>query len=301
MLLAALWLWLAPARGASIAAREGAPVRTVRAVARDMPRYVDTVGTVQAFNTVVVRSRVDGEIGRIAFREGRIVRKGDVLVELDRRPYEAQLRLAIAQEEKDRALLDNAQVDLARYEQLMQTDSTSRQTLDTARSLVRQLEATVKADAAQADAAKLQVEYATIRAPIDGRTGARLVDIGNMVRTTDTGGLVVVTQLDPIFVSFSLPQETLPLLRASQAVGSSTVTALSQNGSSVQGRGKLTLVDNQVDSATGTIRCKATLPNSNETLWPGQFVTARVLLETIRNVVVVPTAAVQSGPEGAFV
>jgi multidrug efflux system membrane fusion protein len=301
--LLGLWYW-SQSRGASPGkggASEGVPVRVARGDVRDVPQYLSSVGTVQAFNMVLVRARVDGEISRVAFREGQNVRRGDVLVELDRRPFEAQVRSVVAQRDKDQAQLDNAKVDLARYELLLQTNSAPQQVLDTTRSLVHQLEATVNADSAQIDAARLQVEYATIRAPIDGRTGARLVDVGNMVHPGDVTGLVTLTQIRPVSVSFALPQEVLPALRARQAHGALPVQALTQGGADILGEGELTLIDNQIDTTTGTIRCKATFANPNEVLWPGQFVTTRVLLETLHHAVIVPASAMQTGPGGAFV
>jgi multidrug efflux system membrane fusion protein len=214
---------------------------------------------------------------------------------------EAQLRSAAAQKDKDQAQLDNAKVDLARYELLLETDSAPRQVLDTTRALVRQLEAAVASDAAQMDAARLQVDYATIRAPIDARTGARLVDVGNMVHASDANGLVTLTQIRPIAVSFSLPQENLPALRVRQSQHAMPVKALGQDGGEVLGDGELTLIDNQIDTATGTIHCKATFPNPAEALWPGQFVTVQLLLDTLHNVVTLPAAAIQAGPDGAYV
>jgi multidrug efflux system membrane fusion protein len=303
VVLAGIWYW-SQSKGASLSksgSAEGAPVRTARADVRDAPHYVSSIGTVQAFNMVLVRARVDGEISRVVFREGQDVRRGDVLIELDRRPFEAQLRSAAAQRDKDQALLDNAKVDLGRYEFLLETNSAPQQVLDTARSLVHQLEAAVKADSAQIDAARLQVDYATIRAPIDGRTGARLIDVGNMVHPSDVTGLVMLTQIRPVSLSFALPQEVLPALRARQARGALPVQALAQGGSEILGEGELTLIDNQIDTSTGTIHCKATFPNPNEALWPGQFVTTRVLLETIPHAVLVPASAIQPGPDGAFV
>jgi multidrug efflux system membrane fusion protein len=299
---AATWHWNkslgSPVGGAS---PPGVPVKVASAEIRDMPYYVASVGTVQAFNSVLLRARVDGEIRRVAYREGQDVKQGDVLVELDRRPFEAQLNAAVAQQAKDQAQLDNAKIDLGRYELLVKQDSAPRQVLDTTRALVHQLDATVAADVAQVDAARLQVEYATIRSPIDGRTGARLVDVGNIVHATDLTGLVMLTQLRPIFVSFSLPQEILPALRSRQSMRVLGVTALAQGHADVLGEGELTLIDNQIDTATGTIHCKATFPNATLALWPGQFVTARVLLDTLRGAVTVPAAAVQSGPAGQFV
>jgi multidrug efflux system membrane fusion protein len=256
---------------------------------------------VQAFNSVAIRTRVDGEIRRVAFREGQEVRQGDVLFELDARPFEAQLRSAIAQADKDRAQLDNAKQDLKRYEFLAETDSGPRQTLDTTRAQVHQLEASVAGDVAQADVARLQVQYATLRAPVSGRVGARLVDVGNMVHPGDASPLVLLTQIRPSGVTFALPQDTLPELRAAMARAKVPVTALSQDGRQALDEGVLTLVDNQVDTATGTVRCKAIFPNAHESLWPGAFVVARVQLGTLKDAVVVPSAALQSGPDGPFV
>ncbi len=301
--LAAIWYWSASKGATAVKPKssDGVPVRVVRAEARDVPRYLTGIGTVQAFNTVLVRPRVDGEISRVAFREGQTVHRGDVLVELDRRPFEAQMRSAMAQRDKDQSLLDNAKVDLGRYEVLLETDSAPRQVLDTTRALVHQLEAAVAIDVAQIDAARLQVDYATIRAPIDARTGARLVDVGNMVHASDANGLVTLTQIQPVSVSFSLPQEILPALRARQSQAGMAVKALAQDGAQSLGDGELTLIDNQIDATTGTIHCKATFPNPTQALWPGQFVTVQLLLETLRNVVALPTAAIQTGPDGAYV
>lgn len=282
-------------------ARDGVPVRVVQSKLRDAPVYLSAIASVQAFNTVLVRARVDGEINRVAFREGKNVRRGEVLVELDRRPFEAQLRSAVAQRERDQALLDNAKQDLARYAFLAESGSAPTQTLDTTRSLVHQLDATINADEAQIDVARLQVAYATIRAPIDGRAGARLVDIGNMVHPNDTNGLVVLTQTHPISVSFALPQKVLPVLRVQQAQRPLRVMALSQDAPQVLGEGELTFIDNQIDATTGTIRCKAVFENPKEALWPGQFVIARILLKSLPDAVSVPTTAVQTGGQGPYV
>jgi membrane fusion protein, multidrug efflux system len=301
--VAIAWYW-GSRRGQAAGAppqKEGVPVKVAQAKVRDAPTYVSSIGTVQAFNTVTVRARVDGEISRVVYREGGKVNRGDVLVELDRRPFEAQLRSSAAQKDKDQALLENAKVDLARYEFLNETDSGPKQTLDTTRSLVHQLEAAVKADEAQIDASRLLVEFATIRSPIDGRAGARLVDVGNVVHPSDLNGLVVLTQIHPVAVSFALPQAILPVLRAQQARAALRVVALTQDASSALDEGELTLIDNQIDTTTGTIRCKATFSNAKEALWPGQFVTARALLGTIPNAVVVPAAAVQAGADGRIV
>ncbi len=301
LVAAGYWAHSKAAPSGPHAGGEGVPVKVARAQVRDVPRYLSGIGTVQAFNTVSIRARIDGEIRRVQFREGQDVRRGDVLVELDARPFEAQLRSAVAQREKDEAQLENAKVDLGRYEFLAKTGSGVQQVLDTERALVRQLQAATDSDAAQVDVAQLQVQYATIRAPIDGRTGARLVDAGNMVHATDTNPLVVLTQVHPIAATFSLPQEALPELRAARRRGVVPVAALGQEGATVLDHGELTLIDNQIDPATGTIRCKATFPNAGEPLWPGQFVGIRIQLGVIAGAVLVPASALQTGPGGSYV
>ncbi|HEY4367747.1 MAG TPA: efflux RND transporter periplasmic adaptor subunit [Steroidobacteraceae bacterium] len=281
---------------------KGVPVRVVSAARRDSPAYLSTIATVQAFNTVLVRPRVDGQISRVMFEEGAQVRRGDPLVELDRRPFEAQLRAALAQKERDGAQLDNARRDLKRYEALVTLNSPlAAQTVDATRSQVAQFTAALEVDQAQADQARLQLDYATIAAPIDGRAGARLVDVGNMVHASDATGFVVLTQIHPIAVSFSLPQSELPNLRAQQARHALRVLAIDSANEQQLDAGELTLIDNQIDVSTGTIRCKAVFPNAGEALWPGQFVTARVLLENLADTVMVPASAVQMGPRGSFV
>jgi multidrug efflux system membrane fusion protein len=280
---------------------KGVPVRVVRAARRDSPAYLSNIATVQAFNTVLVRGRVDGQISRVAFEEGADVKRGDVLVELDRRPFEAQWHAALAQKARDSAQLDNARRDLARYESLAKLDSLAAQTLDATRSQVAQFAAAVDVDQAQVDMARLQLAYATITAPIDGRTGARLVDVGNIVHAGDATGLVVLTQTHPIALSFSLPQSTLPSVRAQQSRHPLRVLAMDPGSEQAVDAGQLTLIDNQIDASTGTFHCKAVFPNAKEALWPGQFVTARVLLESVPDTVVIPTAAVQAGAHGPYV
>jgi multidrug efflux system membrane fusion protein len=262
---------------------------------------VTNIGTVQALNTVLVRARVDGAIEQVLFKEGQVVSRGEVLVKLDPLPFEAQLRVNQAQLSKDAALLDNAKVDLQRYEDLLQADSTSTQVRDTARSLVAQLTAAVANDAAQVDLARLSLSYATIKAPITGRVGARLIDAGNIVHTADSNGLVVITQLSPIAVSFAVPQERLGDLRAAQARGLIPVTVLNEAGGSSENEGDVILIDNQIDTTTGTIRCKAQFSNAEDTLWPGQFVTVRIALKTLPDAILIPTIAVQNGSEGPYV
>jgi membrane fusion protein, multidrug efflux system len=261
---------------------------------------VTNIGTVQALNTVLVRARVDGAIDEVLFKEGQIVARGQVLVKLDPLPFEAQLRVNQAQLAKDSALLDNARADLQRYESLLRADSTSTQIRDTARSLVAQLTAAVANDAAQVDLARLSLSYTTIKAPIAGRVGARLVDAGNIVHATDSTGLVVITQLSPIAVSFAVPQERLGDIRAAQVRGPIPVTVLNEAGRPGENEGDLIMVDNQIDTTTGTIRCKAEFPNAHDALWPGQFVTVRIALKTLPDAIIIPSVAVQNGSEGPY-
>jgi len=262
---------------------------------------ITNIGTVQALNTVLVRARVDGAVEEVLFKEGEIVSRGQVLVKLDPLPFEAQLRVSQAQLAKDTALLDNARVDLNRYEDLVQADSVSTQTRDTARSLVAQLIGAVANDAAQVDLARLSLSYATIRAPLTGRVGARLVDAGNIVHATDTNGLVVITQISPIAVTFAVPQERLRELRAAQARGPIPVTVLNEAGGLSESDGAVTMIDNQIDTTTGTIRCKAQFSNAGDALWPGQFVTVRIALKKLPDAILIPSVAVQNGSEGPYV
>ena len=260
---------------------------------------VTNIGTVQALNTVLVRARVDGAIDQVLFKEGQIVSRGDVLVKLDPLPFEAQLRMNQAQLSKDTALLENAKADLRRYE--THSEAISAQIRDTARSLVVQMTAAVANDAAQVDLARLSLSYTTIKAPITGRVGARLVDAGNIVHPGDSTGLVIITQLKPIAVTFAIPQERLGEVRAAQARGSVPVTVLNSAGRPTENEGAVTLIDNQIDTATGTIRCKAQFSNANDSLWPGQFVTVKVVLQKLPDAILIPTTAVQNGTEGPYV
>jgi multidrug efflux system membrane fusion protein len=301
----ALGLWrlgaLYGATGKPAATPAGVSVRVAAVRRGTIAATVTNIGTVQALNTVLVRARVDGAIEEVLFKEGQIVSRGDVLVKLDPLPFEAQLRVNQAQLAKDIASLDNAKVDLQRYEELLKADSTSTQVRDTARSLVAELTAAVANDAAQADLARLSLSYTTIKAPITGRVGARLIDAGNIVHTADTNGLVVITQLSPIAVSFAVPQERLKDLRAAQAHGSIPVTVLNDAGNPSENAGDVILIDNQIDTTTGTIHCKAQFSNAGDTLWPGQFVTVRVALKNLPDAILIPTIAVQNGSEGPYV
>src|SRR6516225_10011769 len=306
---AAVTVYLGSKRGAMpFLARPGAtrpaalpvPVSAVPAQRQDVPIYLTGLGTVQAYNSVLVKSRVDGQIVKINFSEGKDVHTGDVLVEIDPRPYEAALSQAQANKLKDEAQLENARLDLDRLTRLIATNAVSKQQADTARALVAQLDATVKADQAAIDMARTQLDYTEIRSPIDGRAGTRLIDIGNMIRATDTASIVTINQMHPIFVNFALPADSLPQVRARAKDGD--VPVLVQDSNLVDlATGTLTVIDNQVNATTGTITYKATFANGDQVLWPGQFVNVRVELDIRRDVLALPVRAVQQGPDGPFV
>jgi multidrug efflux system membrane fusion protein len=268
---------------------------------RDVPDYRTGLGTVQAFNTVTVTARVDGQLQKVEFVEGQEVKKGDVLVQIDPRPYQAQLEQTIGKEGQDEAQLANAQKDLERYSTLAAMDYTSKQTLDTTRAQVAQLTALVKSDQAAIANARTQLEYTTITSPIEGRTGIRLIYIGNNVHASDTTGIVVITQLHPISVILSLPEDMLPELSRAMKAGPVTVSALPRNDTKELDRGTVALIDNEIDQSTGTMRLKAIFPNRESTLWPGAYVNARLLLKTEKRVLTIPSAAVQRGPDGLYV
>jgi multidrug efflux system membrane fusion protein len=277
------------------------PVKAASATRGRVDLSVTSVGSVLALNTVVLHPRIDGQIQSVRFREGQMVARGDVLIELDPLPFRAQLQAAEAQRARDAASLENARIDFERYEGLLKLDSTPAQIRDTALATVHQLTATLANDDAQIAIAKLSLSYATIRAPFSGRIGARLVDAGNVVHTTDTTGLAMLTEVHPIALSFALPQDRLPELREAQRRGPVPVQAMSQDGSQLLGKGELILIDNQIDAATGTVHCKAIFPNTHDDLWPGQFATAVVRLREVPDALTVPTSAVQAGAEGTFV
>ena len=276
------------------------PVTSGRVEARDVPYYVEGLGTVQAFNAVTVKSRVDGQIMRVAFTEGQEVKPGDPLVVIDPRPFQAALEQAQATKQKDEAQLASAQADLERYQRLVNNGYQTRQAYDTQKALVAQLKAAIKGDQAQIDNAGLNLGYADIRAPIAGRTGARLVDQGNLIHASDNTALVSITQVKPIFVSFTVPQDRLGQIRHDQALAPLTVEALASDNQQVVASGKLSLIDNQIDAATGTIHLKATFGNDDEALWPGQFVNARLVLALHKGTPTVPARTVQQGPDGYF-
>jgi membrane fusion protein, multidrug efflux system len=289
--------------GAAAARGQLSPVPVVEGVVatQDVPIYLDGLGTAQAFNTVTVHTRVDGQLIKVAFKEGQEVKIGDVLAQLDPAPYQAALDQAVAKKAQDAAQLANARVDLQRYADLLKTASITQQTYDTQNALVSQFEATVSADQAAAESAKVNLDYATIRSPIDGRVGIRQVDAGNIVHASDANGLVVVTQLRPISVVFTLPEQLLPKLQDNQVAASDyTVLAVSRDNTNVLGVGVLAVIDNQIDTTSGTIKLKANFANENLRLWPGQFVNTRLLLTTRQDSPVVPASVVQRGPDGAF-
>ena len=266
----------------------------------DVPVYLQGLGTVQAFYTVTVTARVDGELQKIFFTEGQNVKKGDLLAQIDPRPNQAAYEQAVAVKAKDAALLENARRDVERYKILQPQDLASKQTVDTARATVDQLIAQVNVDQAIINNAQTQLAYTHIVSPIDGRTGIRLVDPGNIVHASDTRGIVVVTQLQPISVIFTLPEEDLAALTAAMSAGAVKVVTLSRDGNHELDQGTLSLIDNEISQATGTARLKATFSNEKSTLWPGQYVNARVLVRTDKNALTLPSSAVQRGPDGPF-
>ena len=277
------------------------PVLVAAAKTADVPVYLDGVGTTKALNTVTVRPQVDGKLMEIAFKEGQDVKKGDVVARIDPTTYQAQLDQALAKKAQDEAQLANSKRDLERYERLAANNAATKQQADTQKAQVAQLEAQVRLDQASVDNARAILAYTTITAPISGRTGIRQVDEGNIVHTSDANGIVVITQIKPIAVLFNLPQQRLSEINTAFAESALPVDVIGADHKSVIERGQLTVIDNQVDQTTGTVRLKAEFANANLQLWPGQFVNVRLLLNTLRSVVVVPTAAVQRGPTGTFV
>jgi membrane fusion protein, multidrug efflux system len=277
------------------------PVQVAAASQADVPIEETGLGNVQAFNTVTVKVRVDGELQKVAFTEGQMVKPGDLLAQIDPRPFQAQLDQAIAKEAQDQAQVANVRLNLSRDENLVAHQYATQQTVDNEKASVAQLEAAIKGDEAAIENARVQLGYTTITAPIGGRTGIRLVDQGNIVHATDPNGIVVVTQLQPISVIFTLPEADLPSITEAQEKGPVTITAYNQDDKSELDRGTLALVDNQIDQTTGTLRLKATFPNPHNKLWPGQFVNIRVLLRTEHDVLTVPSGAIQRGPTGLYV
>jgi multidrug efflux system membrane fusion protein len=277
------------------------PVLAVAAKRADVPIYLEAVGTVRALNTVTVRAQVDAKLLSVNFDEGQDVKKGDVRAQIDPTTYKAARDQAVAKKAQDEAQLANSRNDLERYERLAATNAINRQQADTQKALVAQNEALVQGDQAAIDNARAMLGYTTIVAPLDGRTGIRQVDAGNIIHASDTNGVVIITQITPISVLFNLPQQNLDRVNAAFAKGALPTDALRSEDDKVIANGRLTVVDNQVDQSTGTVKLKAEFPNTGRQLWPGQFVNVRLLVDTLKQVVVIPTGAVQRGPKGTFV
>jgi multidrug efflux system membrane fusion protein len=283
---------------------KGGPTPVVAAAARsgEIDVIINGLGTVTPLRTVTVRSRVDGELMRVLFQEGQLVKEGELLAEIDPRSFQVQLEQAQGQLARDMALLENARLDLERYRALFKQDSIAKQQVDTQQSLVRQYEGAVRIDRSQIDNAKLQLSYSKVTAPVGGRVGLRLVDAGNIVRAGDTNGLVVITQLQPAAVVFTVPQDGVPaVMRRLQSGERISVDAWDREQKVKLAEGVLASADNQVDPATGTVKLKAQFDNADGALFPNQFVNVRMKLDTLRDVVVIPAAAVQRGAQGLFV
>ncbi|HTB35657.1 MAG TPA: efflux RND transporter periplasmic adaptor subunit, partial [Reyranella sp.] len=288
-------------RASSIAtAEEGVPVIAAVAQAQDVPLIVRGIGTVQAYNMAVIKTRVDGAIVKVSFTEGQDVKAGDPLFQIDPRPFKAALEQAQAAKERNEAQLVSAELDLHRDRTLSKEGYQSRQSFDEQTAVVRALKGSIASDAAAITNARLNLDYADIRAPFDGRTGTRLVDIGNLVQAAQATSLVTITQIKPIFVNFTVPQNVNDQVREKQAAGPLAVIALGDDPKFELARGEVTVIDNQIDPTTGTLRLKASFPNADQRLWPGQFVNVRLVLAERKGVTTVPQRAVMQGPGGYF-
>jgi multidrug efflux system membrane fusion protein len=307
LLVCAGWIFAGRGRGAQPSQTGGktgggppVPVAVAVAERRDLPVYMTGLGTITASNTVTIKGRVDGQVVEIAFREGQEVRQGDLLVVIDPRPFEVTLRQAQANLNRDEARLSDERRTLQRDEDLFSQGILPQQQLDTQHSLVHQLEAAARADQAQIDNAQLQLAYCRITAPVSGRVGLRLVDVGNVVRASDPGGLLVLTQVEPIAVIFTLPEDSLQTVMKHMKAESLPVEAWSRDDQTKLATGTLLTIDNQIDTTTGTARLKALFDNKDRALWPNQFVNVRLLVETRKDQTMVPQAAVQRGSQGVF-
>ncbi len=276
------------------------PVTVAQVKTADFPVYLNGLGAVEPYQTVLIRSRVDGAITKIAFRQGQMVKQGDVLAQIDPRPYQAALDQAVAKKAQDEATLKDAQLDLVRYTALAKEDSVAAQKVDTQQATVNELIAQIKGDQASIDNAQTQVDYTTIRAPLTGKTGFRLVDAGNIVHAVDTTGIVTIVQLQPIAVVFTAPVEDVPQINKALAAGVTPVIALSSDGLRTLSQGHLAVVNDAIDPASGAIGMKATFENTDGALWPGLSVSTRLLVDTLKQVVVVPDGAVERGPNGLY-
>jgi multidrug efflux system membrane fusion protein len=277
------------------------PVLPATVVRRDVPVYLEGIGNVVAYKTVTVRSQVDGRLMQVLFREGQAVRKGEVLAQIDPRPFQVQLHQAEGALARDRAQLQNANLMVKRDRDLVGQKLIAQQQLDSDQAVAGQTEGAVRIDEAAIESARLNLDYARITSPVDGVTGVRLVDPGNVVHAADPGGIVVVTQLDPVAVLFNLPQDELPRISDQMAHGKLAVAVYGRDGATALGKGELELIDNQINQATATLRLKAIVPNPEHHLWPNQFVKARLLLTTLKGALVVPASTLQRGPDGTFV
>lgn len=289
--------------GSASGAPENRPVPVVTALVeqKDLPIYLEGLGSVTPIQSVLVKTQVDGRLDQVFFKEGQFVKKGERIAQIDPRPFSIALSQAQAALARDRAQLDNAKRNYERYKTLAKEAIVPEQQVTDQLAQVEQLAGTIASDQAAIDSARLQLDFASIEAPLDGVTGVRRVDPGNVVRAADVGGIVVITQLDPIAVLFTLPQDDLPRVSSQMALGPLEVEAFARDGVTRLGAGKVALIDNEIDPATATMRLKAELPNPDKQLWPNQFVKARLLLMTKKGALVVPATAVQRGPRGTFV
>lgn len=282
-------------------AQRAVPVTVAKVEKKDVPVWLEGLGTAAAWQQVTVRAQVDGRLDKVLFTEGQFVHKGDVLAQIDPRPFAAQLHQAEGARSRDRAQLHDAQINLERYRELRAGKLIAQQQVDDQAALAGQAEGAVHADEAQIETAQLNLDYARVRSPLDGVVGVRQVDAGNLVHATDANGLVVITQLDPAALFVTLPEDVLPSVTAAMARGEVPVEAWSRDGSQLLGKGTLFVIDNQINQATATLKLKCKVPNPERKLWPNQFVKARLLVETRKDATVIAAAAVQRGPQGTFV